>query len=186
MGVVRNTSGTFEVRWPEIPLFVPAQAKQVIATIQRETMLAALSELAGRVSEEAPKNFGLLAQSFASMPATATGGIELLSASRTTTMLEGRVFSSLPYAVVMEEGRRPNRPIGRAGIAGIGLWVRRKLGLSGAEAQSATWAIATTISRKGLPGRFYAKAAFSKAQGRLQSIFRETAKGIADGLTTGR
>lgn len=186
MGVVRNTSGTFEYRWPDIPLFVPDQAKQVVADVQRETMQAALLELAGAVSEEAPKNFGHLAQSFSSMPATATGGIELIEGSRTTTMLEGRVFSSLPYAVVMEEGRQPNRPIGRAGIAGIGLWVRRKLGLSGKDAQSATWAIATSIARKGIPGKFYAKAAFTKSQARIQSIFAAAAKGIADGLTKGR
>lgn len=186
MGVIKNTAGTFEFRWPDIPLFTPDQAKAEIAAIQRETMVGALQEVAGFVAEEAPKNFGHLAQSFGSMPATATGGIEILEGSRTTTMLEGRVFSSLPYAVVMEEGRRKNRPIGRAGIAGIGLWVRRKLGLSGKEADSATWAIATSIQQKGIPGKFYAKAAFTKAQSRLQTIFSETAKGIADALTKGR
>lgn len=186
MGVVKNTSGTFEFRWPDIPLFHAEQAKAEIADVQRETMTAALGVLAGFVSEEAPKNFGHLAQSFSSMPATATGGIEILDGSRTTTMLEGRVFSSLPYAVVMEEGRRPNTPIGRAGIAGIGLWVKRKLGLSGKEADSATWAIATTISRRGMPGKFYAKAAFTKAQSQLTVLFREMAKSIADGLTKGR
>lgn len=186
MGVVKNTSGTFEFRWPDIPLLVPDQAKAVIADVQRETMMAALSELAGRVSEEAPKNFGHLAQSFAAMPATATGGIELLDGSRTTTMIEGRVFSSLPYAVVMEEGRQPNRPIGRAGIAGLGLWVRRKLGLSGKEADAATWAIATSIVRKGITGKHFARTAFTKAQGRLQAIFAAAAKGIADGLTKAR
>lgn len=178
-------TGTLELRIPDLPLFIPAEAKAVVDSLTRDALQAALSYVAGQVAERAPRNFGALAQSFQASPAGTTGGIEILGVSP-QSQLVGRVFSSLPYAIVMEEGRRPGFPVSRAGIASIALWVRRKLGLSGGEAKSATYAIATVIRQRGLPARHFAREGFKAAAPQVERIFQELAGGLAEGLAGGR
>ncbi len=182
--VTKIDNGVFRLTLPATPLFVPERARQVVADISRDFLELALLDVAGHVSEEAPRNFGLLAQSFLTQPAGETGGIEILGADPTNVAgIRGRVFSSLPYAVVMEEGRGPNKPISRAGVAAIALWVRRKLGLSGKEARSATYAIAFKIRTKGIEGKHYARKGFNKAKPRVEQLFAEMNAAIAAGLT---
>lgn len=169
---------------PDIPLWVPQQARDVINSLALTTMRLALQEVAGRVSDKAPVSDGLLAQSFGADPANSTGGIELLGTD-TVQGLNGRVFSSLPYAVVMEEGRRPGQPINRAGIDAIGLWAQRKLGLSAAEAEKAKWPIAMWIVGHGIEGKHYAAEGFEVARPRVEELFRilgdEIARAVAGG-----
>lgn len=52
-----------------------------------------------------------------------------------------------PYALVIEKGRRPNRP--GPPLLPIQLWVQKKLGLSGAEAKDAAFAIRRHIHEEG-------------------------------------
>lgn len=63
----------------------------------------------------------------------------------------GRIFNTRPYAGVIEGGRRAGskRPPTRA----LKLWAMRKLGLSEEEAESASYAIANAIAKRGLAGR---------------------------------
>lgn len=168
---------------PDIPLMVPARARAVVDQIQREYLELGLLALAGHVSEAAPRNFGHLAQSFGANPATSEGGVEILGAT-VQGQLTGRVFSSLPSALVMDQGRSPGKPISRAGVANIGLWVRRKLGLSGKDAQRATYAIAWAIRRRGIAGRFYAAKGMERAAPELDRLFTAMTAAIAAGLTT--
>jgi hypothetical protein len=86
----------------------PAAAKAAERPDRSSTTRLALQDAAGHISDEAGKfsDTGNLAQSFGADPATSTGGIEVLGADATAG-INGRVFSSLPYAVVMEDGRRP-------------------------------------------------------------------------------
>lgn len=172
--------------FPDSALFgAPASARELIVEVEKEFVELALLDVAGHLAELAPKNFGTLGQSFQAYPAGVTGGIEL-SADVTTGAVGGRVFSSLPYAVVMDAGRRPGRPISRAGVAAIALWVRRKLGLTGREAQSATYAIAWSIRTRGIVGTNYVRRALAKASPRLDGLFREMSAAIVAGLTRRR
>ena len=98
----------------------------------------------------------------------------------------GRVFSSLPYALVMAEGRRPGARISREGIDAIGLWAQRKLGLSSDEAASAKWAIATHIVAQGLPGTDYFGIGVKRAQPTVDALFAALSTEIAQQLTSTR
>lgn len=164
-----NKPLSLTVHLPDIPLWVPDERSAMMLRLTRNTMGLALTDLAGHVSDAAPRSEGILAQSFGANPAGATGGIEMIAT--TTNELNGRVFSSLPYAIVMDQGRKPGSPISRAGIDSIGLWAQRKLGLSATEAGRAKWAIATHIVRFGIEGKNYAKEGWDSAKPRMESLF---------------
>lgn len=167
---------------PQIPLFYPATAKAELARLVLDNLRLALTTLAGYVSDAAPVDSGQLAQSFGADPATPTGGIEVLGTDLIAGV-SGRVFSSLPYAVVMEDGRRPGAPISRAGIDAIGLWAQRKLGLSADEANQAKWAIANVIVAQGIPGKKYADQGFDMAKPRIDLMFADLSGIIGQALT---
>ena len=171
------------IKFPAIPLLDKPAARQVIEGIGRDYMQLATLYLAGAVAEEAPRNFGNLAQSFQASPAGPGGGVEVLGTLMNDgAELYGRTFSTLPQAIVMEEGRRPGFGISRSGMASLALWVRRKLGLSGADARSATYAIAASIKRRGIEGRHYARRAAEKASPRIELMFVQMGAAIAAGL----
>jgi hypothetical protein len=171
------------VNLPPIPLWMPAEARQEFAQLVLQTLRLALQDTAGHISGEAPVDSGGLAQSFSSDPANQAGGIEIIGAD-IDTGITGRVFSSLPYAIVMEEGRRPGAPISRAGIDAIGLWAQRKLGLTAAEADEAKWAIATWIVAQGIEGRGYFQAGVDAARPRVEQMFAILGDQITVALVT--
>jgi hypothetical protein len=167
---------SISLKIPDIPLFVPGRARGTLNHLITRTVHQALAEVAGRVSDEAGKfsDSGQLAQSFGSDPASATGGIELMTASDRSAGadIHGRVFSTLPHAIVMELGRRAGQPISRSGIDAIGLWAQRKLGLSAAEAAGAKWAIAKAIIAHGIEGKYYFADGVAAARPRVEMMFR--------------
>lgn len=170
---------------PNIPLWVPDAAKQLLNQLIVNSTRLALQVAAGRISDEAARfaDTGNLAQSFGSDPATVEGGIELLGLDATVG-INGRVFSSLPYAVVMDEGRRPGAPISREGIDAIGLWAQRKLGLDAAEAARAKFAIAASIVAQGIPGYGYFGIGVDKARPDVTAIFTTLSEEISRQLAT--
>lgn len=169
---------------PVVPLFYPAAAKASIGKIILDNLRLALMEISGRVSDAAGTfaDTGNLAQSFANDPANVQGGVEVLGTD-VTAGVAGRVFSSLPYAIVMEEGRRVGAPISRAGIDAIGLWAQRKLGLSADEADNAKWAIANVIMAQGIEGKHFAEQGFNEARPTVEQMFRDLAQIIGQALT---
>jgi len=62
---------------------------------------------------------------------------------------EGGVFITVPYGLPLERGRAAGRP---PPTGPIQLWVERKLGLSGQEAEQAAFLIARAIGRRGTQG----------------------------------
>lgn len=167
---------------PAIPLFVPDAARAAIDQLLVEQLRLALQYIAGAVSQEAPVDSGNLAQSFSADPATSTGGIEI-EPMDASGLLFGRVFSSLPHAIVMDQGRRPGSPISREGIDAIGLWARRKLGLSEKEADRAKWAIAFSIIQNGIDAKLYVSRGFENARGQVEAMFAALADAIRRELT---
>lgn len=175
-------SKTIEVILPNIPLMVPERAMEAIGLLTRQTMGLTLQDLAGYVSDEAPQGIsGHLAQSFGADPATATGGIEV-SGGVANDMVVGRIFSSLPYAVVMEEGRRPGHPVSPAGIEAIGLWAQRKLGLDAKDAKRVKYAIANAITRRGIKATHFFERAAQAWQPRSQLAFDTLSVAIVEAL----
>lgn len=171
------------VTLPQIPLLVPAEARRAVNELALDTLRLALQVVAGHVSDEAPTDTGALGQSFGSDPATTTGGIELVGTNLETDV-QGRVFSSLPYAIVMAEGRRKGAPISRVGIDSIGLWAQRKLGMSADQAQSAKWAIAQAIIARGIQGSDYFGKGIKAAQPTIDQLFAALGQAVAQQLAT--
>lgn len=168
---------------PNIPLWVPAAATALLNDLVLSTTRLALQDAAGHISDEAAAfaDTGNLAQSFGSDPATSTGGIEILGTTQGS--VTGRVFSSLPYAVVMNDGRRPGAPISREGIDAIGLWAQRKLGLSAEAADGAKFAIAAHLVAQGFPGYNYFEDGINKVRPRIDFMFSKLAEQIKDQIT---
>lgn len=172
---------------PGIPLWLPDAAKAELNQLVLISMRLACQEAAGHISDAASQysDSGQMAQSFGADPATATGGIEILGQDATVE-INGRVFSSLVHAIVMDEGRRPGAPISRAGIDAIGLWAQRKLGLSAAEADTAKWAIASSIVAHGIEGKRYFEEGVNAARPRVEAMFRILGDQIGAALVKGK
>lgn len=181
---VRPTEFGITVNVPDIPLWVPERARDILNDLVADTMRLALAEVAGRVGDEAQRfaDTGNLAQSFQANPATSTGGIDMIASSGDD--IRGRVFSSLPYAIVMNDGRLAGRPISRAGIEAIGLWARRKLGLSSEDADDAKWAIARSIKAQGIEGKGYFEDGVRLATPKVEQMFGVLGDQIARALTS--
>lgn len=177
-----NRPGPIEIRIPAIPLLTPDSA---VAELQREVeiaLAAILQKAAGHIKEAAPVGVGgTLGQSFTANPSTRTGGIEL-AGTTVRDEIYGRVFSSLPYAVIVNDGRNPG-PIGRDGIESIGLWVRRKLKLQGEAAERAKWAIATSIRKYGFEGSDFFNTGVAAARPGIEAALASLADNIAEKLT---
>lgn len=174
-----------QVALPAIPLWVPKAAKDQINQLVLQTMRLASQEAAGHISDAAPVDSGQLAQSFGSDPASPTGGIEILGQD-TEVGITGRVFSSLPHAIVMDLGRRAGQPISRAGIDAIGLWAQRKLGLNAEQAKTAKWAIASAIVANGIEGKRYFDEGVTAARPRIEVLFKVLADEIGRQLAGGQ
>lgn len=174
-----------QITLPAIPLWLPDQARKELNDLIVDTMRLALQDVAGHVSDEAPRADGTLAQSFGADPATSTGGIEILGGDAAAG-ITGRVFSSLPYAIVMDQGRRPGAPISRAGIDAIGLWAQRKLGLGAAEADRAKWAIANVIVARGIAATNFFERGVKSATPRVDQLFAILGQQIAQRLVTAK
>lgn len=180
---IGTSTRSIDFQLPNIPLWVPEQARQVISGLTRQTMHLALQDLSGYVSEAAPVNNGMLAQSFGADPATQTGGIEI-TGQAAGEVVTGRIFSSLPYAVVMDEGRRPGFPVSKVGIDAIGLWAERKLGLSSTDAKRVKYAIANTISRRGIKATHFFDNAVQRWRPRGDQMFNALGEQIVMALST--
>ncbi len=181
VGVGKRETG-IQVTLPNIPLWLPEASQRLLMDLTKQTLKLALQVAAGEISNQAPVDTGALAQSFGADPASPDGGIEVLGV--TLTELSGRVFSSLPYAIVMDQGRRSGQPISREGIDAIGLWAQRKLGMSGAEANVAKWAIAQGIINQGLEGKYYFDAAIGAIRPTIEQMFTALNLEVARQLTT--
>lgn len=172
---------------PNIPLLTgtPEQVAASIDTILQTAAHVALTRVGDALAVVAPRDSGDLVSSFRADPAGTTGGIELTGHSFAEEGIVGRIFSNLPQAVVFENGRLPGSYVNAAGIASLEAWASRKLGLEGAAATRAAFAIATLIHQRGLPGRHYLEAALPLASADIDTIFANAGEAIAALLAGG-
>lgn len=83
----------------------------------------------------------------------------------------GAVGSAEPHIEALETGTKPHHPPVKPLID----WAKQKFGLSAGAAESAGWAIAKKIAKKGTEGQFMFKRAFDDHGGAIQRIFSTSA-----------
>jgi len=172
---------------PNVPLVTgsPALITELVDRIMGNAAHVALTYLSDVLAEQAPFDTGDLANTFRADPATADGGIELTGHTFAEDAVIGRIFNALPYAATMDAGRRPGAPVNRAGLDAIALWAQRKLGLSAEEAERAKWAIAASITARGIEAHDFVDAALQIAEPRLDEIFANAGAAVAQALAGG-
>ncbi len=184
--IVRRIGNSIEIRHEDVPLFVPSRAKEAVARVMRQHLTLMLQDVAGFVSDEAPVGVsGALAQSFGGVvhATTSDGGLEILSGE--IEDMRGRVFSSLPYAIVIDQGRTPGARM--PPIDAIMLWVERVLGIKDGddfELEEVSWAIARSIAKKGITARHFVQHGVDNAMPRIEAITAIMADAVAIALTT--
>lgn len=180
--VVRKIGNSVEIRHMDVPLFSTERARAVFAQVGRFHFQLAAETIAGYISEEAPVGVsGSLAQSFGSYPATADGGIEVYG--NTVESLGARVFSSLPHAIVIDQGRAPGARM--PPVDAIMLWVERVLGIAESddfELEEVAWAIAKSIQRRGITPRNFMEKGVRRALPQVESVFEIMGEAIAIAL----
>jgi hypothetical protein len=179
--VTKRIGSSVEVRYTDSALWSTEGARQVLTDKARLFFHLALQTIAGHVSDEAPVGVsGNLAQSFAGTPGAAMGGTEITGSSIET--LQGRVFSSLPYAIVMDQGRTPGARMPPPAV--LETWVRRVLAVGGTdkEVRSVAFLVARSIGKKGIKATHFVDHGLEKARPTLDGIWKAFADAIAEGL----
>ena len=82
--------------------------------------------------------------------------------------LEGLVSTAILHGLPLERGRLPGR---QPPTAPIELWVRRKLGIQGDEAESVAYAIARHIATKGTQGSHMFEQGFEAGKPAVESLW---------------
>jgi hypothetical protein len=123
---------------------------------------------------------GNLAQSFAGDLGGSSGGMEI--SGSTIEDLEGRVFSSLPYAIAIDQGRTPGARMPPPDA--LVPWVRRVMNVGGDEdeVRAVAFAVARSIGRKGITARHFVEKGVRNALPRVEGIFGILADAMATGL----
>jgi hypothetical protein len=171
----RRIGSTVEITIPDVPLFTPERAKAALTEQARLFFTLALQELSGFISEEAPVGVsGHLAQSFASD----------ISGSSIDD-LTGRLFSDLPYAIVIDQGRTPGARM--PPVEALMTWVERVLQVPGdeKEVRQVAFLVARAIGRKGIAARHFVDKGIERATPRLDGIFAAMAAAMSAALVSG-
>ena len=111
------------------------------------------------------------------------GSISARAPRVTRNRVEAVVASALPYAAVVELGRRPGK---FPPLRPIADWARAKFGISDEAAEAAAWPIARAIARRGTkPARFFA-GALAATRPQIQRLFEAGAAAALRGLAAAR
>ena len=95
-----------------------------------------------------------------------------------TRGIKGIVMSPLPYAIVMEKGRKAGATAPPTDA--IRLWITRKKGLRGREADSAAFLIARSIGEKGIKGRHMLEEGYEAAEPTVMKLFRQVPRRVVN------
>lgn len=134
------------------------QSPRIVGEESHLAMTKSLDVLEGNIAAETPVNSGMLRGSIAKQ---ITGqGVNLT----------GEVATPLMYGLPVETGRKPGR---RPPKDAIKLWVIRKLGLTGREADSAAFLIARAIGRRGTKGAFMFQKGFERSLSTINRLWDE-------------
>jgi hypothetical protein len=163
----------------------PEDLMVLVDQVLDELTEAGLRALATAIAAAAPRDTGALAESFGFDPAAEVGGLELIGHSDATELVTGRVFSTLPYIEVIEDGRLPGTFVSREGLDALTGWAQRKLGATGPDALRAAFAIATAIERRGLPPQHILEQGIAGAADAIEQLLTEAGAAVAERLAGG-
>lgn len=181
--IVRQLGNTISIRYNDVPIFARERALEVVRSIMLDHLNLGLQTVQGYIEDEVPVNTGALSQSF----------ISEVTGSQIADM-EGRVFSPLAYAIVIDQGRTPGARM--PPIDAIELWVKRK-GIAKASnsnfgalseldqedtLRSLAWAIAKKIQRDGIKPAYFMQAGWDRAAPKVEGVFEIMAEMIAIAL----
>lgn len=172
--ITRRIGTTVEIRHADVPLFAPQRARGVLTDVARTYFGLALQVLAGHISDKAPVGVsGSLAQSFAS---DVHG--EVLES------LTGRVFSDLPHAIVIDQGREPGSRM--PPVEALMTWVRRVLNVGGdeKEVRQVAFLVARAIGKKGIKARHFVDKGVEASTAELEGLFAVMGEAMAAALVT--
>ena len=115
----------------------------------RNAMDGSLDLILGWIVQETPVNQGLLRGSFAK---------DIFGQEAD---LHGEIVTAIVYGWPVELGQEPGKV---RNVSAIKLWAKRQLGLSGKALDSAAWAIAIAIGKRGTDGALMVEQAFQRAR----------------------
>lgn len=134
--------------WTKAPEILEGELRQFVETV--------IAHLQGEVQERTPTTFGTLRASI-------IGDVQVLPG----IAVQGRVGTPLAYAVAVELGTKPHMPP----VQPLINWARQKLGVSGKQAESAGWAIAKSIARRGTKGHYMFTDTWDANQAQIERGF---------------
>jgi hypothetical protein len=152
----------------EGPLADSREAVQVVGQEIHRGMATAVQELERRVRARAPG--GVLQD--AGLRGSIAGEVRGRGLD-----IHGVVGSPLPYAAVVELGRRAGAKQPPPGA--LDLWVKRILGVPGEEVRRVAFLVGRAIARRGIPGRFMFRDALASFRPQLSQIFDDVGAAIA-------
>jgi len=134
--------------WYKFATLLDQKSADLLEKHMHNAMDGSLNWLLDRITAETPVNFGTLRASFAK------------EIHGTAYDMTGIVGTSLVYGLPVEMGRKPGR---MPPVDAIKLWVVRKLGIKGQDADRVAYAIAYSIGKKGTKGAFMVQQAYDQA-----------------------
>ena len=141
------------IAWVEIAQKMPEMT-------EREANLAmelAVDRVLRQVKPRTPVNFGTLRDAWSTR------------VTRGSRAIRGEVLNPKEYAIVREKGRRAGAKMPPPDD--IQLWVTRKFGVSGKQAEQLAFVIARSIGRKGIKGRKFLEEGFTAAEPAVRRVF---------------
>lgn len=138
----------------------------------RVAMQAALDVVETNVAARTPVNTGVLRAAYGTSVNVRGQGV-----------VRGTLNNPMIYGLPVERGRRPGQtaPPREA----IELWVKRKLGLQGKEAQSAAFLIARAIGRRGIPAVNMVQEGIEASERTVFGLFEKVPALVGGELTGG-
>jgi hypothetical protein len=150
------------------PLADSREAVQIMGQEVHRGMATAVAELERRVRARTPGGVFKDAGLRGSIAGEVRGrGLDV----------RGVVGSPLPYAAVVELGRRAGAKQPPPGA--LDLWVKRILGVQDTEVRRVAFLVSRAIARRGIPGRFMFRDALASFRPQLSQIFEEVGAAIA-------
>lgn len=131
-----------------------AQAPEIAQDEITRFISTVTAHMQGEVQQRTPTTHGTLRASI-------FGDVKVLG----RLGAEGTVSTSLAYAVPVELGTAPHMPP----VAPLIAWARQRLGVSGAAAEQAGWAVARKIARVGTDGAFMFRDSFVANQDQIKA-----------------
>lgn len=131
-----------------------AQAPEIAQDEITRFITAITAHLQGEVQQRTPTAHGTLRASI-------FGDVKRLG----RLGAEGVVSTSLAYAVPVELGTAPHMPP----VAPLIAWARQRLGVTGADAERAGWAVARKIARVGTDGAFMFRDTFQANEAQIKA-----------------